>query len=281
MELLLLQAVKAAIHAAFAVLKIYKSEFSVFKKPDMSPHTTADTLSHTIITSILTPLGIPLLSEEGLSIPYSVRKAWDRLWIIDPLDGTKEFIGQNGEFSINIALIHHGFPVMGVICLPAFGQVYFAENSIGAFKLEDSILFNEISSASFHPRDLTFAELLSRSMPLPLHSPSHDPYIIIGSRSHSTPEFEHFVKDKRGEFVNVEFISSGSALKFCRVAEGSASIYPRFGTTMEWDTAAGQAIAACAGARVIRHDTGEPLHYNKENLENPWFMVEMTKNRSP
>ncbi|MDX9787751.1 MAG: 3'(2'),5'-bisphosphate nucleotidase CysQ [Desulfobacterales bacterium] len=274
MEHLLLRALIAAIRAGKATLEVYRTDFSVAHKSDDSPLTLADQRSHEIITDLLSPLRIPILSEEGRNIPFEERKTWEKFWLIDPLDGTKEFVKKNDEFTVNIALIENQVPVMGIICVPVLGITYFAETDIGAFMLEDPVMTERIAFADMGHNGIRLMDVLAASARLPLPQSTTAPYTIVGSRSHSTPELEAFVDKKRREYDQVTFIPAGSSLKFCRIAEGRAAIYPRLGPTMEWDTAAGQAIAACAGARVVRHDTGTPLVYNKENLLNPWFIVE-------
>ncbi|MFH0729388.1 MAG: 3'(2'),5'-bisphosphate nucleotidase CysQ [Pseudomonadota bacterium] len=280
MEKLLLNALAAAIRAGMATLAVYRSDFSVTQKLDDSPLTLADRRSHDIIEAALKPLGVPILSEEGRDIAYAERKTWGTFWLVDPLDGTKEFIKRNDEFTVNIALIQNQVPVMGVIFAPVLGIAYFAEKTIGAFKLDDPVLVNRIGSAEPGSLAPKLSEVMAGSKRLPLSEPTENPYTIVGSRSHATPELEVFVAAKRREFHSVNFIPAGSSLKFCLVAEGRAAIYPRLGPTMEWDTGAGQAIAICAGASVVEHDSGKSLVYNKDSLLNPWFVVAMSVRRT-
>jgi 3'(2'), 5'-bisphosphate nucleotidase len=281
METLLTHALVAAIQAGMATLAVYRSDFSVTQKSDDSPLTLADRQSHDIIEAALKPLGFPILSEEGRHIPFAERKTWGTFWLVDPLDGTKEFIKRNDEFTVNIALIQDHMPVMGIIFAPALGITYFAESTIGAFKLEDPILVDRIGNAGPGSPALKLPEVMAKSTRLPLSTLTEDPYTIVGSRSHATRELEAFVDDKRRKFTNVSFIPAGSSLKFCLVAEGRAAVYPRMGPTMEWDTAAGQAIATCAGSHVKEYDAEKPLVYNKESLLNPWFIVSAPdKNRT-
>ena len=273
---LLLTAIHAAVDAGQAILEIYQTDFTVEHKSDDSPLTLADKKSHQAIVAHLEKTRIPILSEEGKSIPYERRGQWEMLWIVDPLDGTKEFIKRNDEFTVNIALIQGGVPVMGVIFIPVKHTVFFAEKALGAYKLSDADTINQLYQGIEKTGEtLSIEALTEKSRRLPLAAPLHRPYTIVGSRSHSTPELEAFVEAKRSEFSEVDFVSAGSSLKFCLVAEGKADIYPRLGPTMEWDTAAGQAIAVFAGAAVTRHDTGSPLTYNRQNLLNPYFIVEM------
>lgn len=268
----LVAAIEAAVKAGGAILDVYRSDFAVETKDDKSPLTLADKRSHEIIKADLEGFGVPFVSEEGKSTPYSTRKAWPTVWIVDPLDGTKEFVKRNGEFTVNIALIDEHRPIMGVVYAPIPKWLYFASKEIGAYKLTD------IQPGTFNmDRDVSAEESLKRLMHSGTQCPmdqSRESYIIVGSRSHGTPELEDFVASKRQEKGDVEFIAAGSSLKICLVAEGSADIYPRLGPTMEWDTAAGHAVAQCSGARVYVHKTGDDLKYNREDMLNPWFIVE-------
>ncbi len=262
----LIKAVFAAMEAGAAALEVYSGDFEVEEKSDHTPLTLADRRAHEIITSWLKPLGIPVLSEEGRDIPYEERKAWQRLWIVDPLDGTKEFVKKNGEFTINIALVKEGRPVLGVVFVPVRDDLYFGAENTGAFAAKGEKVRGLQGCASAD--DLA---ALSRSLPL-ADLPAR-PYTIMGSRSHATAEVEAFVEGKRREHGDVNFVSAGSSLKFCLVAEGRADVYPRLGPTMEWDTAAGQAVVEQAGGAVLEYEARKPLQYNKENLKNPWFLV--------
>ncbi len=263
----------AAIEAGREILTIYHAGFTVDYKEDRSPLTLADKASHTIIVNRLKNFGIPVLSEEGKHTPYTERKKWDRLWIVDPLDGTKEFIKKNGEFTVNIALIENGTPILGVVFAPDREQLYFAMQDLGAYKIDDFQLIQKAYNG-IRDRSLTMDELINKSTKLPCGKSAGIPYTIVGSRSHATPELEAFVQAKQREFEDVDFIPAGSSLKICLVAEGKADIYPRLGPTMEWDTAAGQAIAEVAGAAMIAYESGKPMRYNKADLLNPWFIVE-------
>ena len=266
----LLTSIQSSIAAGKAILDVYNTDFKVEQKSDDSPLTLADKLSHKIIKSYLVKFNIPILSEEGKGISYEERKEWDTLWIVDPLDGTKEFIKRNGEFTVNIALVQKGKPIIGVLLVPVKKMLYFAAEGIGSYKLhiDYSNTFEDISLEEI----INSADLLEKKTKNKNTSAS-EPYKIIGSRSHPTPELKTFVESKRREKGNVEFISAGSSLKFCLIAEGKADIYPRLGPTREWDTAAGHAIAEYAGATVSIHDSDKPLVYNKEDLLNPWFVV--------
>ena len=267
---LILTTILAAKRAGEAILEVYDSDFAVEHKDDKSPLTLADKKSNEIIENVLEQTitvnnsTVPILSEEGKEIPYDERIKWEYFWLVDPLDGTKEFIKRNGEFTVNIALIHKHKPVLGIIYIPVKDVFYFATINFGAYKLENSSILTE---------DLSIEELIDKSQKLPLNSNDKTTLTVIGSRSHTSEEFTEFVKQLNQKHENVEFISSGSSLKLCLVAEGKADVYPRFGPTMEWDTAAGQAIVEQAKCTVMEAETNEPLNYNKSNLLNPFFIV--------
>ena len=266
-------AIQAAVEAGKAVLDVYNTDIHVDYKKDQSPLTLADKQAHDIISDRLKPFDIPLLSEEGKTIPYATRRQWKTLWIVDPLDGTKEFVKRNGEFTVNIALVTGGIPILGVVFAPVREVLYFALQGIGAYKIDrqDAVaaLCDRLSRGGLNDDGLT-----GQGTALPRERPRDMPYTIVGSRSHSTEALEAFVAQKRSEFGTIEFIPAGSSLKLCLVAEGRADIYPRLAPTMEWDTAAGHAVVTNAGARIYNHSSGEPLCYNKEDLLNPWFIVE-------
>jgi 3'(2'), 5'-bisphosphate nucleotidase len=270
----LTRAILASIVAGRAILGVYDSDFIVAQKDDSSPLTLADKRSHEIIERILGPFNIPILSEEGKNIPYKKRKTWNRIWIVDPLDGTKEFINRNGEFTVNIALISNGEPILGVVYIPVLEILYFALQNAGAYKLDEQAVIARIAGVhELAEASALLKRIVDSSSKLPLERKKNVPLTIVGSRSHATPELEAFVEKMRREHGNVKFISAGSSIKICLVAEGTADLYPRLGPTMEWDTAAGQVIAENAGARLVCYDTDAPLIYNKENLLNPWFIV--------
>jgi 3'(2'), 5'-bisphosphate nucleotidase len=261
MEALLNTAIRAAHEAGRAILDIYHSgDFDVTVKGDDSPLTRADIASHEVIVRHLEATGIPVLSEEGRDMPFSERSGWSELWIVDPIDGTKEFIKRNGEFTVNIALVRDGLPAMGVILVPVTGELYFASDR-GAFKAVVDMTHDT------HPLD---AAAEAAALPLPR---GERPYTVVASRSHLSPETEAFIDSLRREHGEVATMSKGSSLKLCMVAEGSADCYPRFAATMEWDTAAGQAICMAAGCDVLDQDTGQTMRYNRENLLNAWFLV--------
>lgn len=261
-------AIDAALKAGEMILSIYNdpaSDFEIERKADNSPLTIADRKAHEAIEAILSKTPFPILSEEGKHLDYSVRQGWEMLWVVDPLDGTKEFIKRNGEFTVNIALIKNSVPVLGVIYVPVKKDLYFAVEGVGAYKCSGLIGLEDDS--------VTFKHMIKDSERIPLNDPK-DHFIVVASRSHLSPETEEYIAELKKKHGGVELISSGSSIKICLVAEGIADVYPRFAPTMEWDTAAGHAIARAAGMEVYQFGKNEPLQYNKENLLNPWFIVE-------
>lgn len=261
-------AMMAAYEAGRKIMEIYTdpgSDFEIERKADNSPLTIADRKAHETIVSFLKQTPYPVLSEEGKTVPYEIRRTWDTLWIVDPLDGTKEFIKRNGEFTVNIALVKNGIPVLGVIYVPVISIMYIGESGKGAFKITD------IRITEKEGRNV----LAYTPHPLP-GGGKHEGLVVVASRSHLSAETEQFIEGLKKQGP-VEQVTSGSSLKICLVAEGTADVYPRFAPTMEWDTAAGHAIAAAAGCQLYRHDSGEPLRYNKEDLLNPWFIVEKVR----
>ena len=260
-------AIRAALAAGRDIMEIYsdpQQDFGIERKADNSPLTLADKAAHRRITEMLQLTGLPILSEEGSKADYATRSAWDAYWLVDPLDGTKEFIKRNGEFTVNIALVLDTHPHVGVVYVPARRVLYFGEPLLGAYKVTDIDSWDELER---------LPDLLSQAQRLPLPQPEGKPYTIVASRSHMSPETEQFIEEARKEHGRVETVSSGSSLKLCLVAEGTADAYPRFAPTMEWDTAAGHAVVACAGRWVYEAGTTTPLKYNKEDLHNPWFLV--------
>lgn len=234
--------------AGEAILDVYSSgDFGTTFKEGGSPLTLADRAANNVIVSGLAGItpDLPVLSEESREAPYSERKGWKMFWMVDPLDGTKEFIKRNGEFTVNIALIEGSAPVMGVVLAPALGIAYYGAKGTGAFRVKDG------RTERIRPSDYTRGGLK-----------------IVASRSHRGEALERFV-ERVGE---AGFVSMGSSLKLCLVAEGAAHLYPRLGPTMEWDTAAAQAVVEAAGGRVT-DIKGERLRYNKEDLLNPHFVV--------
>ena len=247
---MLLPELKRIAHeAGEAILEIYGQEFEVIEKDDTSPLTQADLASHRVIRDELARLtpDIPLLSEESASIPFSTRSQWDEYWLVDPLDGTKEFVNRNGEFTVNIALIRGHAPALGVVHVPVSGVTYTGVVGQTARR----------SGPGETERDIR------------VRVPCADPMVVVGSRSHANPALEGHLENL-GPF---ELISMGSSLKFCLVAEGKADFYPRLGPTCEWDTAAAHAVVLAAGGNIVTLD-GEPLRYNeKESFLNPEFLV--------
>ena len=269
----LIRAIDASLDAGQAILEVYESDFAIEHKEDRSPLTLADRRSHDIIMAPLQDTPHPILSEEGRSITFEERKTWYTFWLVDPLDGTKEFIKRNGEFTVNIALIQKQSPVLGVIYVPVADVLYFGTRSHGAFKIESAFrICRDLSIGAMAPA-LAFDHLIEAAIALPIPKDPKRPFTIVGSRSHSTPDVDRIVEEHQQLHGQVDFISAGSSLKICMVAEGRADLYPRTGPTMEWDTGAGQAIAQAAGAEVVEFHSLEPLLYNKENLLNPWFTV--------
>jgi 3'(2'), 5'-bisphosphate nucleotidase len=257
-------AIKAALDAGSTILQVYDTDFDVDYKTDDSPLTIADQKANAVIESYLKTTHLPIISEETKTLSYSERQHWTRCWIVDPLDGTKEFIKRNGEFTVNIALVENGQPIMGVIYAPVLGDLYYTENN-AAYKIS-------IDSGSEQEAMQIIDSLKSKATKLQ-PAPWQDPIKVVGSRSHMNEATQEFVTQLQSNH-QTEMVSKGSSLKFCLVAEGSAHVYPRFAPTMEWDTAAGQAICHAAGLKVIRQDTGAPLTYNRENLLNPYFLIQ-------
>ena len=272
LEPLLFAALRATARAFPEILSVYRSSFTVDTKADRSPITEADRRSNQVITEELSQAGpYPILSEEGRSIPFSERRHWRHFWIVDPLDGTKEFVKRNGEFTINIAFMEETVPVLGVVYAPLPDLLYFAWQGGGSFRLEG---FSEIAAKI--PEDLVErAARLPRQEPFDFDETQKKRSItVIGSRSHRGPCFAGYVDELRQRYADkVEIRTSGSALKPCLVAEGTADIYPRFGPTMEWDTAAPHAVIRGVGKRMVCYESGRELVYNKDQLVNPSFLV--------
>ncbi|HSV93353.1 MAG TPA: 3'(2'),5'-bisphosphate nucleotidase CysQ, partial [Desulfobacterales bacterium] len=196
--------------------------------------------------------------------------------------GTKEFVKRLGEFTVNIALVEDGRPLLGAVFVPVTNRLYFGALGEGAFRLDDPQTIATLRAPGPDGEATgVLARLKAAAARLPLDTQDHSPFVIVGSRSHATAELHAFVEEKRRELGAVEFISAGSSLKYCLVAEGAADVYPRLGPTMEWDTAAGQAIVEAAGARLVRWDTGEPMTYNKPDLLNPFHVVHRNPARRP
>ena len=265
---LLHQTIVAAVLAGKEILEVYDTKFDVEYKDDKSPVTLADKKASDKIIEELKQFNIPVLSEEGFHDNFKTRNTWDKLWIVDPLDGTKEFVKRNGEFTVNIALVENNIPTLGVIFSPVFKDLYFAAQGIDSFKIDrkDFIPFIDLFETS------TLENLMGFAKKFPIVVDRKN-YVVVASRSHmSTETYEHIEKLKMLH-KEVQIITTGSSIKMCWVAEGIANEYPRFGPTMEWDTAAGQAILQEAGASLIDFETKLPMKYNRESLLNHWFIA--------
>lgn len=258
---MLYKAIQSALMAGEEILKVYNSNFEVQQKEDNSPLTLADKRAHETISELLKSTDYPVLSEEGKDMPYEERANLPYFWMVDPLDGTKEFVKRNGEFTVNIALIHQQRAILGVIYVPVTKMLYYGGHGIGAYKLELTSFLN-----------MDMVAIMSRSRKLPLAEGPKN-FTVVASRSHLSETTRDFIDGLKLQHKHVDFISSGSSIKLCIVAEGNADVYPRFAPTMEWDTAAGQAICEAAGKQVIDYTTNQRLLYNKPNLLNNWFIV--------
>lgn len=267
------KAIEAALAAGREILEVYGSAFAVEHKDDRSPLTEADKRAHAAIVRVLDGTDLPVLSEEGKETGADERQSWQRYWLVDPLDGTKEFIKRNGEFTVNIALMERdgqpvgplgaARPVAGVLHVPVKDVLYFAWEGGGSWRQE---------AATTREATTTY-ERAAMASRLPLQQ-ERAAYTIVASRSHQSPETEAFIAKAREQYGEVALASMGSALKICLVAEGAADVYPRYAPTMEWDTAAGHAIANEAGRQLLDITTGAPMRYNKHSLVNNWFIVQ-------
>ena len=248
-----------ARQAGTAIMSVYARGFSVRRKDDDSPLTEADTAAHRVIEGRLHSEfpGIPVLSEEAAEIaPYALRREWDRYWLVDPLDGTKEFVKRNGQFTVNIALMERGQPIAGVVYAPARDWMYWGSAGAGAFKAD----------AQGQASPIRCSEI-----------PASGTLRVVGSSSHLSPETRSYIDGLRSRYSEISFVAMGSSLKICLVAEGLADLYPRLAPTMEWDTAAAHAVLNAAGGRLFEHGTGRELRYNKEDLRNGWFVAEASR----
>lgn len=253
-------AIKTSFIASEKILDLYYSQqVEVESKKDCSPLTKADKASHNAIVHELSKLGMPILSEEGAEIDYKIRKNWSKFWLIDPLDGTKEFIKKNGEFTVNIAFVENHTPILGVVFVPVTKELYFAEKDLGAFKVESIEKFE----------DLDFKQAINLS-----EASYPKDYTIVVSRSHLNKETINYINEKRQNYEEIFLKQYGSSLKICKVAEGKAHCYPRLGPTMEWDTAAAHAVVKYSGKSLVNYNTKDELKYNKESLLNPFFVTE-------
>ena len=252
-------AIIAAIEAGEKILNVYNSEdFGIENKADDSPLTRADLLSHQCILSHLVKTNIPVLSEEGSSIQYDERSQWEKIWIVDPLDGTKEFIKRNGEFTVNIALIINQSPCLGVVYVPVTKTIYWGAEEFGSYSYVIEKNESPIKLESKFKLPIT----LSKSA-----------FTIVASRSHLSKETENYIEELRKIHGDVHIVSKGSSLKLCMVADGTADCYPRFAPTMEWDIAAGHAVCKFSGRSVLDIATKKEMLYNRKNLTNNWFIV--------
>ncbi len=264
-EYLLAEVFNAAVKAGAAIMEIYarRDEYGVSYKSDHTPITEADCAAHKVIRESLGPTRIPILSEEGREMGYEERRNWEMFWLVDPLDGTLEFIKGNNEFTVNIALMENNRAIASVVYVPYFEKIYLAERGRGAWVKRG--VKPSLSSA------MSFEQIESDMQPLPLVGESNRPLRVAVSRSHQTPETACHVEAMRAIHPDLELIEQGSSYKFCLLAEGSVDYYPRTTHTYEWDTAAGELILHEAGGRTCSLPEGEELKYNKENLQNPWF----------
>ncbi len=250
-------ALEASFIAGKKILEVYEKTISVDYKTDGSPLTEADRVSHKVITDCLQITGLPVLSEEGKEILYEERKKWEYYWCVDPLDGTKEFIKRNGEFTVNIALMKNNQPITGVVFQPVKGVAYAGIEGEGLYK---------VSAAGRHE--------LNENTRVKINSNSEERILrVIASRSHKSSETESFIRNLDSSEKSIELLNAGSSLKFCLLAEGAADIYPRFAPTMEWDTAAGHALLKSVGKNIFLHPAGNEMVYNKPQLINDWFIA--------
>lgn len=253
-------AIEAAVQAGKKTIEFFNKEVDVLNKEDNSPLTLADLEANQIINDLLKVTTIPVLSEENKQIPYSERKNWKKFWLVDPLDGTKEFIHKSPEYTINIALIEKNYPVLGVVYAPVLKDLYFATAIDGSYKISS-------------PGEISFDVIRKKAVKLPISTNSREKVVIVASKSHMNEDTTNFIDAFEKLKHNYELLSIGSSLKLCLVAEGNADIYPRLGPTMEWDIAASHAIAEYAGCRIINTQDRGKLEYNKKELLNPSFLL--------
>jgi len=263
---LLKLAVKAALLAGEQILDIYNTDFAVETKSDDTPVTIADKTSGQCISKILEEAQIPIISEEEDICDYAIRQNWSQVWIVDPLDGTKEYIKRNGEFAVNIALVENGKPVIGVIYAPVIHDIYFASTELGSFKITQHDLIYELTKKNISDNLFEFGKKL------PLQK-TPNTYTLVASRSHLSQDVNARIAQLKKIYGEVDIISVGSSIKQCWVAEGKAHEYPRYGLTMEWDTAAGQCILEMAGSELVDLTTNLPMQYNKANMRNNFFVA--------
>lgn len=255
-------AIEAAVEAGKAIKSIYRKEnYNIEIKEDDSPVTKADKTSSAIIAGYLSKTSFPVIDEEHCCPGYSVRQAWKNLWLVDPMDGTKEFISGNGEFTVNIALIEECKSILGVIYTPVTGELYWGGRETGSFKAENIFEWEGLKSLSL------------KAIPLNPELNVSATVRVAASRSHLDSNTKVFIENLKEKFGDIEFVSKGSSLKLCMIAEGKTDVYPRFSRTMEWDTAAGHAIVSGTGGVLVKAETLEELTYNKEDLSNPAFFA--------
>lgn len=258
-------AIDAAVDGGIKIMEVYNSaKINVTLKKDFSPLTEADLKSNEIIRNYLVKSKLPVLSEEERNIPYEKRKDWDIFWLVDPLDGTKEFIKKKGEFAVNIALVENNLPLFGIIYAPFHRRLYFSLPGKGSYRI------SEIGHDSVKHKNLEY--LIKLAEPLPLSS-NRARFTVIGSRSHMSIKTKIYLKKLKKQYGDLKIIQRGSSLKFCLIAEGEVDIYPRFSPSMEWDIAAGHAIIEGAGFKICEINNKNPLVYNKKDLRNPPFIA--------
>lgn len=249
------KAIEASIDASKEIMRIYELPLEKAIKQDGSPVTSADLASSAIIANHLRTTGIPIIGEELEATPYEIRKNWTQVWIVDPLDGTKEFIKKNGEFAVNIALVENGVPIFGLITSPVEETILFGAKGKGAYLSTFKNINDSKSWLKLKPLSL------------------NETIVMAGSRSHHSGKILDFVEGLKAKYEKVVFVKKGSSLKFFDLAKGSADVYPRFAPTMEWDIASGQAILNELGGSVIDAANYKDLIYNKEDLYNPYFIA--------
>jgi 3'(2'), 5'-bisphosphate nucleotidase len=262
-------AVNAALAGGRAILDVYESDdFGIVHKADDSPLTRADCAANEIIVAALSQVSeLPIITEEIIASEYSTRKDWQQLWMVDPLDGTKEFIKRNGDFTVNIALISDAVPVFGVVYVPVSDELYLGDGS-------KAVKISAASQKMPGISDWTQIMAMGKTLDARINCYQSDrAYRIAASKSHCNEDTVAFIEQMKAKFGEIELLSRGSSLKLCMVAEGKVDIYPRLGPTMEWDTAAAHAVATAAGCKVIAFEGGKALKYNKESLYNPFFIV--------
>ena len=266
-EFLLAAVFNAAVRAGAAIMRIYKrkEEYDVELKQDRTPITEADRAAHNAIREYLGQTRIPILSEEGREMLYQERRNWEMFWLVDPLDGTIEFLKGNNEFTVNIALMENNQAIASVVYVPYLERVYLAERGRGAW-LKSSVAPDSDAQYSFESIESDFVAL-------PLKEKQHTGFKVAVSRSHQTEETAQHIDSLRLEHPDLEVLEQGSSYKFCLLAEGSVDYYPRTTHTYEWDTAAGELILSEAGGSTLSLPGGERLGYNKEDLKNPWFVA--------